>query len=120
MKINIKEVDKLLEMDIEWIWWQKDFDLSKTEFKFISDLIVSQNPDIKYSDIFIHWHAVVGEYCIYIKNKWSGYVEDWHFSGYSSYDECYNKGDYYKVIEAQTKPLEDNELETLFSNFSLK
>lgn len=69
MKINIKEVDKLLEMDIEWIWWQKDFDLSKTEFKFVSDLIVSQNPDIKYSDIFIHWHAVVGESCIYIYIK---------------------------------------------------
>lgn len=43
-----------------------------------------------------------------------------HFSGYSSYDECYNKGDYYKIIESQTKPLENNELETLFSDFSLK
>lgn len=54
MKINIKEVDKLLEMDIEWIWWQKDIDLSKKELKFVSDLIISENPDLKYSDIFIH------------------------------------------------------------------
>lgn len=90
MKINIKEVDKILEMDIEWIWWQKDIDLSKKELKFVSDLIISENPDLKYSDIFIHWHEFVGEYCIYIKNKWSGYVEDWHFSGYSSYEAYYN------------------------------
>lgn len=67
MKINIKEVDKLLEMDIEWIWWQKDIDLSKKELKFVSDLIISENPDLKYSDIFIHWHEFVGEYCIYKK-----------------------------------------------------
>ncbi|HAM6152764.1 hypothetical protein WCU02_08725 [Klebsiella pneumoniae] len=93
MKINragIKNVDKLLEMDIGWIWWQKDVDLSKTEFKFVANLIVLKNPEIKYSDIFINWNSVTGEYGIYIKNKWFGYVEDWHFAGYASYEEYYN------------------------------
>lgn len=65
MKINIKEVDKLLEMDIEWIWWQKDFDLSKTEFKFVSDLIVSQNPDINIP-IFLFTGTQSSENTVYI------------------------------------------------------
>lgn len=88
-KISLKEVDSILESDIEWIWWNESYDLSQTEFKFVCDLILAKDSTLRSSDIFIHWHAVVGEYCIYIKGVWSGYVEHWHFEGYESYEEYY-------------------------------
>lgn len=88
-KISLKGVDSILESDIEWIWWNESYDLSQTEFKFVCDLILAKDATLKRSDIFIHWHAVVGEYCIYIKDVWSGYVEYWHLQGYESYEEYY-------------------------------
>lgn len=88
-KISLKKIDSVLEEDIEWTWWCEDYDLSKKEFKFIVDLILNENSDLKRNDIFIHWHAIVGEYCIYIKGKWSGYVDDWMIDGYKSFEDYY-------------------------------
>lgn len=110
-KMSLKEISELSNMDTEWIWWEESKDLSQTEFKFVTDLIISKEPELKRSDIFIHWHAVVGEYCIYIKNKWSGYVEDWHLAGYTSYEDYYQYHNINKnntsFTEGATKPIDN-------------
>lgn len=56
-------------------------------FDFI-EFIQDNSPEISVEMIYIHWHEMVGEYCIYIDGKWSGYVpEEYIFkSGLENYN----------------------------------
>ncbi|SOK58668.1 hypothetical protein [Yersinia phage fHe-Yen9-04] len=60
-------------------------DLSSEFSAYIAELSITD--DIKHSKIYIYWHYMVGEYCIEINNKWSGYVpEEFIFkSGFDNY-----------------------------------
>ncbi len=51
--------------------------------EYIIPLIVKENLEINKKDIRISWEGVIGEYCIYINKKWSGYIEWHHFEGLS-------------------------------------
>lgn len=44
-------------------------------------------PEISMDLAYIHWHEMVSEYCVYIDDKWSGYVpEEYIFkSGLTNY-----------------------------------
>lgn len=101
-KLNKKEIDYLIKIDVASHWSNQAVcnpNLAEMEFKFVADEIVKNNPKIKYKDIFIDYHEVVSEYCIYIKGKWSGYVDEWYIEGYESYDDyyCFENMNYYPV-----------------------
>ena len=89
-KLTLKEIENSFYNIYEEHEYIKNVDLKATGMEYIIPLIVKENLEINKKDIRISWEGVIGEYCIYIKNKWSGYVEDWHFSGYSSYEAYYN------------------------------
>lgn len=52
--------------------YKEDPDLTES---FV-DLVNDRFPDIKRESLYIHWHPSVSEYCIYIDDKWSGYVDE--------------------------------------------
>lgn len=91
-KLNKKEIDYLIKIDIASHWSNQaacNPNLAEMEFKFVADEIVKNNPKIKYKDIFIDYHEVVSEYCVYIKGEWSGYLEPHQVDGYNSYEGYY-------------------------------
>ncbi len=91
-KMNRKEIDYLIKIDIESHWSNKaacNPNLAEMEFKFVADEIIRNHPEIKYKDIFIDYHYDAAEYCIYVKGKWSGYVEQYYSEGYLSFDDYY-------------------------------
>lgn len=91
-KLTRKEVDYLIKIDIRSHWSNQaacNPNLAEMEFKFVADEIIKNHPEIKYKDIFINYHYNAAEYCIYINGKWSGYVEQYHIEGYSSYEDYY-------------------------------
>lgn len=91
-KLRREEVDYLINLDVESHWSNSAVcvpNLALMEFKFIADEIVKNNANVKYSDIFISYHYNAAEYCIYIKDKWSGYVEEWYVEGYKSHEDYY-------------------------------
>jgi len=52
--------------------YKEDPDLTESFVDLVNDLF----PDIKRESLYIHWHPSVSEYCIYIDDKWSGYVDE--------------------------------------------
>lgn len=41
---------------------------------YIDNLIHGEN--VTWTNTYIHWHPSVSEYCVYINDKWSGYVPE--------------------------------------------
>lgn len=102
-KIRREEIDYLINLDIESHWSNSaacNPNLALMEFRFVADEIVKNNSNIKYSDIFIDYHCNASEYCIYIKGKWSGYVEQWQIDGYKNHEDYYgfDNKDYYPIL----------------------
>lgn len=56
----------------------------KNDFKWLYN---DKYQHVEWEDFLIHWHDSVGEYCIYIKDKWSGYVDEFaiYKSGLQNY-----------------------------------
>lgn len=56
-------------------WRAEEEDVSQTIFASLTQALLAESPHLKACDIYIHWHSAVSEFCLYIKGKWSGYVE---------------------------------------------
>lgn len=104
-KLRREEIDYLINLDIESHWSNSaacNPNLALAEFKFVADQIVKNDPNIRHSDIFIDYHSTVGEYCIYIKDQWSGYIETWQIEQgeYESHEDYYGLDnlDFYPVL----------------------
>lgn len=82
-KLTLKEIENSFYNIYEEHEYIKNVDLKATGMEYIIPLIVKENLEINKKDIRISWEGVIGEYCIYINNKWSGYIEWHHFEGFS-------------------------------------
>lgn len=80
-KLTLKEIENSFYNIYEEHEYIKNVDLKATGMEYIIPLIVKENLEINKKDIRISWEGVIGEYCIYINNKWSGYIEWHHFEG---------------------------------------
>lgn len=71
-KVRLDEIDEMMD---EWEEDQMgDPGLPPHELlQFRKD--IAQTAGVEVKDIRITWCGPVNEYCIYIKNKWSGYLE---------------------------------------------
>lgn len=59
--------------------------------------LISERDGIHENDIRITWCAPVVEYCIYIKDKWSGYVDfNEEYNGIPLSDDEFDNYHYYK------------------------
>lgn len=60
------------------------------------DYLAAVYPDAMWSTTYIHWHESVGEYCVYIDNKWRDYVPEEYifkagFEHYTRWVSYWNK-----------------------------
>lgn len=102
-KLRREKIDYLINLDVESHWSNSAVcvpNLALMEFKCIADEIVKNDTNIKHSDIFISYHYNAAEYCIYIKDKWSGYVDEWLMDGYKSFEDYYafDNKEYYPIL----------------------
>jgi len=51
---------------------RKDPNLNEDFIEFLAD----EFPEAMWSTTYVHWHPSVSEYCVYINDKWSGYVPE--------------------------------------------
>lgn len=79
-----------------------------------SDFVNDNYKDVLRSDIYIHHHPSVNEFCVYIKDKWSGYVpEEYIFkAGFEHYKLWSNEQEQYRELE-RTMDLVRNYVQTL-------
>ena len=82
-KLTLKEIENSFYNIYKEHEYIKNVDLKATGMEYIIPLIVKENLEINKKDIRISWEGVIGEYCIYINKKWSGYIEWHHFEGLS-------------------------------------
>lgn len=82
-KLTLKELEDNFYNIYEDYEYIREIDLKAIGMEYIIPLIIKENLEINKKDIRISWEGVIGEYCIYINNKWSGYIEWHHFEGFS-------------------------------------
>lgn len=67
------------------------------------DYLAEVYPDAAWSITYIHWHESVGEYCVYIDDKWRNYVpEEYIFkAGFEHYTRWVNYWNKYSEHELE-------------------
>lgn len=107
----------------------KNVDNIKNDFKWLYN---DKYQHVEWDDFLIHWHEYVGEYCIYINNKWSGYVDEFAiyksgFQNYKRWNEYWEKMrqneihmDYHYMVMSflDENELSDNLILNIISNRS--
>lgn len=73
--------DKLSNADLKYFeknWWYSEY-LDEDgvgpypEHEEIWANFVAKDLQLPTKDVKVEWHGIVGEYCIWIQGKWSGY-----------------------------------------------
>lgn len=79
--------------------WQQEYKFERIDPNLSDDFIdylADKFPDASWGTTYVHWHPSVGEYCVYIEDKWSGYVPEEYifkagFDHYKKWNEYWIK-----------------------------